>query len=38
MEGSPPFKREYVELGMSVAEYNKAEKQWGNLLRTLTRR
>ena len=34
----PPFKREYVELGMSVAEYNKAEKQWGNLLRTLTRR
>jgi len=33
-----PFKREYIERGMSVAEYNKSEKQWGNLLRTLTRR
>lgn len=33
-----PFKREYPERGMSVAEYHKAEKQWGNLLRTLTRR
>ena len=33
-----PFKREYPERGMSVAEYHKAEKQWGNVLRTLTRR
>lgn len=33
-----PFKREYVERGMSVAEYHKAEKQWGNHLRALTRR
>jgi iron(III) transport system substrate-binding protein len=33
-----PFKREYPEQGMSVAEYSKAEKQWSNLLRTLTRR
>jgi hypothetical protein len=23
-----PFKREYPERGMSVAEYYKAEKQW----------
>jgi iron(III) transport system substrate-binding protein len=33
-----PFKREYPEQGMSVGEYSKAEKQWSNLLRTLTRR
>ena len=33
-----PFKREYPERGMTVAEYHKAEKQWGSLLRTLTRR
>ena len=33
-----PFKREYPERGMSVAEYHKAEKQWGNLLRRSTRR
>jgi iron(III) transport system substrate-binding protein len=33
-----PFKREYPEQGMSVAEYYKAEKQWSNLLRTVTRR
>ena len=33
-----PFKREYPERGMSVAEYHKAEKQWGSVLRTLTRR
>jgi iron(III) transport system substrate-binding protein len=33
-----PFKREYPERGMNVAEYNKAEKLWGNQLRALTRR
>ena len=33
-----PFKREYPEQGMSVGEYSKAEKQWINLMRTLTRR
>lgn len=33
-----PFKREYPEQGMSVAEYYKAEKRWNNLLRTVTRR
>jgi len=33
-----PFKREYIERGMTSAEYEKAEDRWAQLTRAITKR